>query len=445
VPNRVTEQYVRECAAADSKLRYAARQLALPDIFGLPLLDRPLFVPEPEISAFVADLIQLFDIVTSLPTRLFDGDLRRYCAALGMDEQLADLMCRGASGQPPLHARPDVYHDGVSFKVLELNIGSKLGGVDVALVNEAFLQVPDFAAFAQRHRLGYVDMAERLIRVLRNAAEAVTTDSPTFALVETTGGIAAHGPMFYALQKAMLDHGVHMLLGEIQELDERNGKITLRGTPLDVVLRYFGARELVADPAARRKLDAVVRAHEAGKTVLFTPLETEIFGSKGNLAMLHDPNTRETLSAHERAVVDRIVPWTQLLNGHSGRTELLDRCRAERESLVLKPGVGSRGVGVVPGHAITDEQWEHALRAGMAGDHIVQRRVRPAGERVVNADTGAVEEWVANWGIFVDAGGYGGSFVRALKPADGALVLSSNPAFRGTCVFTAPGQVPADV
>lgn len=137
-------------------------------------------------------------------------------------------------------------------------------------------------------------------------------------------------------------------------------------------------------------------------------------------------------------MVDRVVPWTRLFGTKTDQEELFEQCRAERENLVLKPGVGYGGVGTVVGHAVTDQQWAQALIEARTGDHVVQRRVRPRAEPVLNADTGLVEEWVANWGIFVDSAGYAGGFVRALKPTDGAIVSYSNSATRGTCVFTTP-------
>ena len=435
MPNVTTKQYLIESANSEP-LRNAARGLRLPDVYarsyGQLQLDRPLFVPAREITAFGADLAAVFDILVSLPGRLFDGDLRRYCTALGMDDRLADLACRGATGKPPLYARADAYHDGTSFKLLELNVGSELGGTDTAQLNRAFLNVPEFADFAERHELGHIDTVARVAAMLRKAAEAVTTDEPVIALIESTNGLAAHAHVFVAIQEAMRDQGIALLLGEIHELDERDGKITLRGTPLDVVLRYFVAGELVDDPTAQRKLDLLIRAD---RTVLFTPLEGAVFASKGSLAMLHDPAVRATFSAQEQAVVDRVVPWTRLLG--NGSDDLFAQCRAERENLVLKPGVGYGGVGTVVGHAVTDEQWAQALLERRTGDHVVQRRVRPLGEPVLNADTGEIEDWVANWGIFVDSAGYAGGFVRALKPADGAVVSYSNAGTRGTCVFTA--------
>jgi hypothetical protein len=456
VLNAVTRQYVEDCLEPGSRLRPVATELELPEAFaksyGQVQLDRPLFVPEKEMSAFAADLATLFDLLVSLPTRVFDGDLRRYCAAVGMDDRMAELMCQGAGdARPPLYARADAYHDGTGFRLLELNVGSELGGIDTAQVNRAYLKASAFGDFARRHQLGHVDTLSRLVARLRRVAAPVTTDEPVVGLIESNGGLAAHDHVFLAIQEAMSELGVRLLLGELHELGERNGKVTLRDNPLDVVLRYFVSGELVDDPAGQKTLDTVVRADEAGRTALFTPLIGGAFASKASLGLLHEPAVRATLSAGERAVVDRVVPWTRLLDTPpqlagptpaDDRAELIDRCRADRENLVLKPGVGYGGVGAVVGHEVTDEQWRRALSDRSIRDYVVQRRVRPATEPVVNTATGVVEDWVANWGIFVDPEGYAGGFVRALKPTDGAVVSYSNPGTRGTCVFTFPNELP---
>ena len=58
-----------------------------------------------------------------------------------MDERLAELMRLGATGHPELYGRADAYHDGTSYKLLEFNVGSELGGIDAAQVNRALLNV----------------------------------------------------------------------------------------------------------------------------------------------------------------------------------------------------------------------------------------------------------------------------------------------------------------
>ena len=174
----VTAGYLSE-SVGDSPLKTAFAELSLPPTYRAAYedlrLSRPLFADQDEISRFADDLAALYDLLASLPERCFDADLTRYCAALGMDERLASLMRLGATAGIELYGRADAYHDGDSFKLLEFNVGSELGGVDSAQMNRAFLALPAFAEFAARHGLEYVDTAGVLCEALRDAARPITS------------------------------------------------------------------------------------------------------------------------------------------------------------------------------------------------------------------------------------------------------------------------------
>lgn len=305
MPNQVTRQYLATCQQPGSQLATAARQLRLPetyaDSYGKLLLDRPVLAPDEELEGFAADLSAVFDLLVSLPHRMFGGDLAAYCAAVRLDPRLAALALRGATGNPPLHGRADAYHDGTAFRLLEFNLGSELGGTDAAQLNRAYLDVASVQRFSDRIDLRFIDTASRVAAALRGAAQSTgPAGEPTVALIESRGGLAGHRHVFSALQEAMRPHGVNLLLGEIHELGERNGKLLLDGRPLDVILRYFVAGELADDPSGSELLDIVLRAHESERTTLFTPLEAGLYASKAALALLHDPQTRATYTDGER-------------------------------------------------------------------------------------------------------------------------------------------------
>jgi hypothetical protein len=457
--NQVTVEYLDECLGNGSSLRRAAAEVVLPHTYsksyGNLMLARPLFVDHDEITGFADDLTALFTLLTSLPARCFDGDLQRYCAALGMDERLADLMRLGATGHPELYGRADAYHDGSSFKLLEFNVGSELGGIDAAQVNRAFLNVASFRDFRDHHQLAYIDTAAVLADALRTAALQVTSSGePVVALLEGPGGLNEHEHVFAAIQEAMGGHGIDLLLGEIDQVSFRNGKLMLDGVPVDVVLRYFAAGQLLDHPASRDTVDLLMRTHHTGGTVLFTPLESALFASKSCLALVHDPRLREEFTVAERELVDRIVPWTRVVGAASparpaavpaaDRDELVDACRAYREELILKPGVGYGGVGAVLGREVSDHEWSEILIAVKDQDYVVQRIVSPASEPVCNPDNGALEDWRANWGIFATQAGYAGAFVRALQIDDGSVISYSNAGTRGACVYTYPPRSGAE-
>ncbi|MDJ0381549.1 hypothetical protein [Streptomyces sp. G-G2] len=446
--NSVTGRYVEETRRPGSELRTLTTRTAVPaaydKAYGHVLLPRPVFVPEREISAFSDDLAAIFRILVSLPERCYDGDLDRYCAAIGLPPELSEVMREGATGDPLLYARADAFHDGAGFRLLELNVGSELGGIDSAQLNRAFLEVPAFRAFAERNRLGHTDTMAHLAAALRAASAArtgaasATTSDIAVALLEAPGALGEHDVVFLSIQEDLRGHGIDLQLGEIQELTEApDGRLALRGRPLDVILRFFAAGQIAGDPAARAALTRVNRAHADGRTALFTPLEGALFTSKAALGLLHRPAVRAALSGSELELIDRVLPRTWVL-GAEGCEDALEYARTHRASLVLKPGIGYSADGVVIGRDVGDEEWAAALAATALRDYVAQELVVPALEPALDPDSGLTGEWVANWGIFVTPQGFGGAFVRALKPEDGSVITYANPGTRGTCVFTHP-------
>lgn len=401
--------------------------------YGGVLLERPIIADDARIRQFSDDLIKIFRMLTSLPDRLFDGDLARYCAAVGIDSRLADIMARDATGDPPLFGRCDAYDDGQDFKLLEFNVGTELGGMDFAEMSRSLCGVPAIREFVEQHNLSYVDTADLVADQLKKVAEPVaTSDHPVVVLLETTGGIAAH-PNYRSVQEAMIHRGVDFRLGEVQEVSERAGRLMLDGTAIDVAMRFYAAGEIVSCPYGPQVLDPVYRARDAGGTVLFTGLESSLYGAKGGLAILSNARSWGGFDSDELAVIDRVLPWTRSLTGDP---DLAALCRAERHELIIKPSVGWGATGTVLGRDLTDEQWRGVLAGRAADGYVVQRVVTPCAEPVVDPDTGEVEDWWANWGLFVTPAGYAGAFVRALQPSDGTIITFGNKGTRGSAVFT---------
>ncbi|MFE2878352.1 hypothetical protein ACFXG6_29990 [Streptomyces roseus] len=452
--NSPTGRYVTATADPDNDLRTLNARIDLPaaydESYGHVLLPRPVLVSEREITAFAEDLAAVFRLLVSLPDRCFGGDLDRYGAAIGLTPELIEVMREGATGDPLLYARADAFHDGERFRLLELNVGSELGGVDSAQLNRALLDVPAFRAFAEANGLSHTDTMDHLVAQLRAAAATVAGAdpvSPVVALLEGPGAFGDHDSVFLSIQEDMRGHGIELLLGEIQELtEESDGKLALHGRPLDVVLRYFAAGQIAGDPVARAALSRVNRAHAAGRTALFTPLEGALFTSKAALGLLHRSAVRAELTDAEKELVDRVLPRTWVLAADApDAAQALAHARTHRAELVLKPGIGYSADGVVIGREVTDAVWQEALALTAVRDYVAQELVVPALEPVVDPGSGRVEEWVANWGIFVTPQGFGGAFCRALKPQDGSVITYANPGTRGTCVFTHPETAPESV
>ncbi|MFJ5136622.1 hypothetical protein [Streptomyces sp. NPDC088707] len=442
----LSRTYVDECLGGNRGLAEAVARAELPPAFEeawrAHLLPRPWFVRAPETAAFARDLEGLFALLVSLPLRLFDGDVDRYAAEVGIDPPLAALLRRGGSGVPAKFGRADAYHDGTAYKLLEFNLGSEVGGVDMAVFNQRLLRVPAFADFAREHRLDHVDIAARTAAVLRDRARPALSGGgdPVVGLIEGRGGVGPYGRLMRATVEAMAEQGIDVRIGEIDEVSTRSdGKLTLGGTPLDLVLRNFAASQLLDDPAGPDVAEPFFRAHQEGRTILFTSLESGFYSNKSALALLTDPRRRGSFDADERALVDRVLPWSRTLHA-SVPADLVDLCRERRDRLILKPGAGYGGLDTFVGWECTDAEWDKAVRVAVErGGYVAQERVVPRPEPVYDPVTGEVDDWIAALGVFLTDEGYAGTHARANRADGGAIVgMSSNPDTRMVGVFSHP-------
>ncbi|WP_406212031.1 hypothetical protein [Streptomyces canus] len=428
-----THDYLEQCRAEHSMLRSVVDRLDLPPRFRAAyagrLTSRPFFARESVLRDLTRDLAALYDLLTSLPERLFDGDVARYAEALNIPPVEAGLMRRVDDRRPSLHARADFYRDGDSFTLLELNIGSQLGGIDLAAMSRALLHDEEFAQFAGRHGLRHGDQGAELVASVREAADAAgIIGDPTVALVEADGTFARYPLVFAAIEEMLLALGLRVLPAELGEVSTRDGRVQVRGEGIDVVLRFFSPDQIADDQHALSLVHDILKLHERGAVTVFTPLEHYLYSNKGTFALLSAARSRGLLDRHEQALVDRLLPWTHLLTEDRAQVDgqdvdALEYCCEHRTDLIVKPAADFAGNGVVAGWECESREWAELLRDRRTRGGVVQRRVVPCPEEVVDPLTGETAELVGNWGVYLTHRGLAGSHVRA-QPADSGAVIS---------------------
>lgn len=455
----VTAAYLAEAAVPGSPLPTVIGEVRLPPalmaVTGGRLLPRPLFVAEDRLERCAADVRRLFELLTTLPQRMFDGDLHRYCAALGIGGRKERLLTRGDGTPPPLYGRADLAFDGEQFRLLEFNVGSEIGGIDRSGAIPALLAgAAGLRAFTAEHRLAYHDTGRLVAEALRAAARPVAPQgAPVVALLEGPGGLARFGPGWQALAQLMRGLGLDFLVSEVNALRRRGDRLAVDGRTVDLVLRCFTVEEVLAHSDGEAMLEPLLRAHDAGTTVLWTPLESQLFDSKGCLALLWKLRRQGGLAAQDAALVDRLLPDTRALprgfdrDGRAARAaaagpppDLLEYCMEYRQELILKPFSESGGEGIVAGWEVDEARWRRALADTGGEGAVVQRRAATADEPVVDPLTGVVRNWHAVWGLFMTPAGHAGCYGRAVPRAAGSVIgMAANAAACTAGVFTYPG------
>ncbi|MEO6501516.1 MAG: hypothetical protein ABIQ09_06345 [Jatrophihabitantaceae bacterium] len=71
--------------------------------------------------------------------------------------------------------------------------------------------------------------------------------------------------------------------------------------------RLFLMEDLL-DEAGPALIEPVLRAAERGEVTIFSPMDADLYGSKGALALLSDEANRHRYPAETLAILDRILP-----------------------------------------------------------------------------------------------------------------------------------------
>jgi len=439
--NKLTEAYLAAFAASGikaSEFHAAVQPVTVGTHFDGRCLTRPGLLQREQVRQLGADLETLYRCLTSLPERLFGGDLGAFALATGVPRQQVDAIVRGRGNAPSRLSRADLYFDDGGFRVLEYNMSAALGGIDSGGLIRAFMDQPFMAEFAAEHNLGYIDTMDEVAQTLLAECNAAPGTRPVVAFCDWPASYPELEPQLHKNAAALTRRGMDTFachLGQLR-VDEQYD-VWLDGRKVDVIYRLFLIEDLL-DPSGPGLIEPVLRAAERGKVQIFSPMDAELYSSKGALALLSDEANRGLFSPDELEVLDRILPWTRTVRPGpvtvDGRRVLLEEYALDqREELILKPVMLHGGAGVIPGWQTEPDAWAALLRESMNEQFVLQRRIHPHTE-LFPSDDGPTE-WLLVWGAFLGARGYSGMYLRGGLVANQNAVLNMVSGATGSCCF----------
>ncbi|HLX49987.1 MAG TPA: hypothetical protein VKS82_16790 [Streptosporangiaceae bacterium] len=397
-----------------------------------PHLSRPLFLGRAEAEQLNSDLQHVRAALASLPAKLYDGDLTAFARDSGLTDSQISAVLRSRAGRPVTEvtqlARGDLYPQPSGLRLLEFNMGSAIAGIDNADLCRAMLRYPLLREFARTHRLGYVDTMSAEIDLIFGETGFARDSYPMVAMVAWSNLYKVYGSTLHKMARRWRAKGLDAHACHIGQLKVRNGKVMLRGRQVDIIFRIFIIEQMLL-PEGPALMDPILDAVARGQVAMFTPFDSELFGSKAPLAMISEQRNRHLFSPAELEAIDRVLPWTRMVRPgpvtlEDGSTvDLFDYATSHAADLVLKPTLLHGGVGVLPGwHPDTTEQvWRDELGKAMGGPYVLQRRVVPDPE-LCPGENGELIPWIVTWGVFTFPTGYGGGWARAFPVSSGREV-----------------------
>jgi len=399
-------------------------------------LTRPVFLGYHEQQQLSADLSNVQDAIGAIPNRVFNGDLKRFAAAVGMNELQLDAVLRCHGSGPTRVSRADLCLTPTGFRLVELNVGPTIAGFDNNFLNEAMLQVPYVAEFVARHNLGYRDTVAELAHTILIECKAPTGTRPVMAIADWPESFLTLEPQLHKSATLLARHGLEPLVCHIGQLRFADGAVWLGEPKIDIIYRLFTMPDLF-EPDGPGLIHPVLDAVRRGEVQIFAPMDTYLYASKGALAILTDEANRPLLTPDERASLDRLLPWTRMVRSGpvtvaGQQVDLLSYALARQADLVLKPTLLFGGIGVVAGWLTEPDEWRQQIEAALDGPYVLQERVNPNVE-LFPGESG-LEPWSLIWADFNMVRGPAGLWIRAI-PGDQPNIVNMTQGATATCCF----------
>ena len=355
-----------------------------------------------------------------------DGDYRALFDFDERHERLIMLPCRDEALMPI--ARIDAFfnEDDGSMAFCEFNTDGASGMNENRETLASIRDTTAYERFARAHRV--TDDNDRLFTGLVAQLTAFylrdrdpAAGAPHFAVVDylenaVVEEFKVYAPLFEAA-------GVRFSVYDIRDL-----VLTEDGLMSDCPLIGEAARPI--DALWRRSVASDVLAHWDESGAFIEALETgrvELIGSFAN-SVVHDkrvfvvlrrPETLALLTAEERAVVERVIPFTDYLE--TGRVDM-GQIKRERDRWIVKPTDMYGCIGVFAGRDFSAAEWDDVVercRDGRTGKpYLVQEFCVPYGSpawalRGSAGDCEAPPETMNNLsGLYLVGGCFAGVFSR---------------------------------
>jgi hypothetical protein len=439
--SELTQRYLDAFAAQDELTVQQIRDHVYPEIaetiMGGRTLSRPAFLERHEVQRLGEDMETIYRLVTGLPDKLFGGDLGAFAAAIGVTPGQVQAVLRGRGNAPSRMARFDSYRDEQGFRVMELNMSSAIGGVEVARLNRSMLELPFIGKFAAENNLGFSDVMAEILEIMLVEHNLPRDRRPVTAFCDFPASWVTLEKIVRKNVTEFEQAGFDPIPCHIGELRLEEDGVWHGDRKLDAIYRLFVMEDLLA-PDGPALIEPILRAAERGNVALFSPMDAELYSSKGALALLSDEANRHLFSPDELAVLDRFIPWTRMVRrgpvtvgGQS--VPLEDYAVDKREELILKPTLLHGGAGVTPGWQVEPAEWQRLLEEAYDEPFVLQQRIHPYTEPFPKADGPGVEDHVVLWGTFLGVNGYAGTFMRGTAKADAGVLNIATGAIGGCC------------
>ncbi len=390
--------------------------------------------------------VKLFDLIKSIPERLFQNNTRDMAAYYELPVSVVDLQMEGITRGclDNLLARGDFILSPSGLKCLEYNVASNLGGHLLPLWESVYFKNPLILRFLNESGIT-IKNRNLLEQYLAHCMRAAESQVYRFGDAEINVALVLKSETQANLRpmSGYLDRLYQELLQ--REYPSRSGNIFLCDFPaLDVLddRVYYKGRRIHALTEWHFGVvpPRMMKAFKAGNISIMNGPVTNLMSAKSNLALLSEHRDSPIFNHEEKQVIEKYVPWTRKITAgetiyRDERIRLEDFILSHKDRFVIKPSLGLGGDGVYIGKSMSPDQWKERVKnAVIKKNWVVQEALESSPTLYQHGETGcAVYDMV--WGFFIFGSQYAGTFLRVILKKDVPRIVNTHQGAQVSAVF----------
>jgi len=273
--------------------------------------------------------------------------------------------------------RLDAILSGADLSFVELNAEGAFGPSYADRLTELFEGFQPMREFGRATLLSPMYTGNSLVGTILDAwHEFGGTHMPKVAVVDWQE--VATRTEFDMICERFRRHGIPERFVDPRALEYKDGRLSEKGEPIDLVYRRVLTSELLG---REDEVKPLIEAYKARVVCVVNSFRAKLLDKKILFALLFDPRVAALYTKEEAASVRQFIPWTRRVvetrteGPDGGEIDLVPWARDNRARLVLKPNDEVGGRGVVIGANVEPGGWERALKLALVDPSVVQLRV----------------------------------------------------------------------
>lgn len=351
-----------------------------------------------------------------------------------------------------ISSRLDLTYTDEGFKILEVNMGSSIGGMEFQnfepLIKDLHTPLQDsnteveyvFRNTQSIYIQFLIDQIQASVENIHDEINIflVTADSKSTPEIQATQSFF-NELLVNALHKVNKRGKAYM--DTLHSLKYTNDQLYYNNHRIHGVLIFdFALNDMSMD---------IFRAFTTDKVYFPDHFGTKLLRDKRNLMLLRILAAKETFSTAENELILRHIPWTQVIKNEivsydDISVNLIELLKQNKDKFVIKIADGLQGTGVFIGKYTTKENWSAVIEEALINKKYIAQELCESLDFWAPND---IHKWVRNkliWGSFGFGKTYAGVWVRmSANKSDSGVINSATGAIEAIvyehqkkCVFT---------